>query len=268
MTLQEFANNFKELPLSMNFPSHFPVERYPEGTFEVSPKIIHYHHLSKSSDNQLEEVAIPNISEKIYRFNKSLVKDRKENFSNNFFWDYRYEFDPELGSGIGSREDFLKYKVGIIRQFFSKYDIHSVVDFGCGDLSSIRELSLKSYTGIDLSERVVSKMRVEHPNYDFLVLDIAQEKIHLKRDYDFSICFDTLIHQPNKKSYVTALENILNNTAKAGLINGFDAEPSYKSEIIFFHESLGKTLASFPKIEAILVGSYRQTSIYQWRKIS
>jgi hypothetical protein len=272
VTLSEYEHCFRELPLSMNYPAHFALEKYPEYSFSIQPEIIHYHHMVEKKDGYLLDSSLPYVQTAVKDFNHHLMIDRDLNFSNALFWDFRYEFYPELGSGVGSREDFANYKAAIIRQFCYDNSVEELIDYGFGDLYIFEQIKcskLKKYTGVDISNLAVAKGKLMYPEYNFLEFDISQtvDENNLKISYPYSICFDLLIHQKNKHAYNKVVENIVQTTKYSGLINGFDSPPSYRSEILFFHEPLQKTLSNISNIEIHKVGSYRQTSIYQWRKL-
>ena len=268
--LSEYEYCYRELPLSMNFPAHFEPDRYPNYSLNIQPEIVHYHHMVCKSSGYLLDSSLPKLKNIIEAFNIHQKQDRCDNFCNAAFWDFRYSFYPELGSGISSRGNFGAYKAGIVRQFCHENSVEELLDYGFGDLSlfkQIESLKLKNYTGLDVSMFAVEQGKSVYPEYNFLELDVSEiveEERNISSSY--SICFDLLIYQKDRSAYEKIIKNILETTERGGLISGFDASPNYESEILFFHEPLSKSLSNFSNIEVNKIGSYRQRAIYSWQK--
>jgi len=102
------------------------------------------------------------------------------------------------GSGSGSNENLCKGYVQFLQQFFTEYDIHSIVDIGCGDWQFSKNINFDGidYKGYDVASFVVNRNLVKYkkPNIDF---------IHYNGDFsvlpkaDLEICKDVLQHLPN-----------------------------------------------------------------------
>lgn len=102
------------------------------------------------------------------------------------------------GSGSGSNENLCKGYVQFLQQFFTKYDIHSIVDIGCGDWQFSKNINFAGidYKGYDVASFVVNRnlAKYKKPNIDF---------IHYNGDFsvlpkaDLAICKDVLMHLPN-----------------------------------------------------------------------
>ena len=271
LALNEYEHCFRELPLSMNFPSHFSLDKYPESTLSVKPEIIHYHHMVDHTNGYLLDSPLLNIQSLIKNFNAKVKEDRSKHFSNSLFWDFRYNFNPDLGSGIGSKGKFIAYKSAIVGQFCHDHFVEELLDCGCGDLSLLKQIEvikLKRYIGVDISKLAIDKAKLLYPEYQFVELDLSKplENVALDISCEHSICFDVLIHQKNKEDYLQVIKNILKVTKTSGLINGFSQPYSYESEILFFHEPLQHTFSNFPDIKIKAIGEYRQSVIYEWSR--
>lgn len=102
------------------------------------------------------------------------------------------------GSGSGSNENLCKGYVQFLQQFFTKYNIHSIVDIGCGDWQFSKNINFDGidYKGYDVASFVVNRnlAKYKKPNIDF---------IHYNGDFsvlpkaDLAICKDVLQHLPN-----------------------------------------------------------------------
>ena len=66
------------------------------------PKAIHYHR-STTVDGLLRGVGDPKVDRAIRTVNAAISAQWQEYFPNATFWSHRYQSNPELGSGIGSR---------------------------------------------------------------------------------------------------------------------------------------------------------------------
>ena len=79
-------------------------------------------------------------------------------FDNAAFWDERYRTNIELGSGAGSRGEFLTDKRDLLRGLIARLQPRSILDVGCGDIEVTRELEFDgAYTGIDVSPYVIER---------------------------------------------------------------------------------------------------------------
>lgn len=79
------------------------------------------------------------------------------------FWEARYAGGET--SGAGSYGKLAEYKAEIVNSFVKKYNIHSVIELGCGDGNQLALARYPSYTGIDVSKTAV-KMCIEKFQYD------------------------------------------------------------------------------------------------------
>jgi SAM-dependent methyltransferase len=90
-------------------------------------------------------------------------------FDNAVFWDERYRTNMALGSGAGSRGQFLTAKRDLVRDVIARLRPRSILDVGCGDIEVTRELAFDGiYTGIDLSPYIVERNREIRPDWHFV----------------------------------------------------------------------------------------------------
>lgn len=259
LALGEFGASFAPLPIELNFPGHLALERYASALHDCVPRVLHYHHRVDGRKGGLAPVGLAGVDAAVARFNTRLSQERRGDFSNALFWDMRYRFEPELGSGIGSRGEHALYKTALLRDFIADNAVTSLADFGCGDCASTGELDVRDYIGIDASAEVVERNRTRFPGRRFVLAEIVDADVSASH----SLCFDVLIHQPTPRAYRDAVAAILQRTTRGGLINGFDHAPTLQSDIIFFHEPLCDTLAALG-VRATKLGEYRETPIYFW----
>jgi mannosyltransferase OCH1-like enzyme len=101
------------------------------------------------------------------------------------------------GSGTGSYiENTILYNKFIVK-FIKNNNIKTVTDIGCGDWQSsyliYQQLDGINYMGLDCVKSVIEKNKENHPQYNFLTLDILCNT-DLIRDSDVYIIKDVLQH--------------------------------------------------------------------------
>jgi hypothetical protein len=120
------------------------------------------------------------------------------------FWDSRYARGGT--SGLGSVGINREWKWGVITSVLPFID--QVIDVGCGDLSFWEGRSCPNYIGIDISETIINKNRVEKPEWTFFVspADHFIQGINSKCVF----CFVLLFHIMDTTDFIKILNNICN----------------------------------------------------------
>jgi hypothetical protein len=119
---------FRPLGNDMNFPTHFGKKF---NTLEdVEPRLIHYHSEVDQS-GYIKMCGYPLVDQRLKAFNARLREERQESFDNRLFWNARYQENPELGSGLGSRGEWLEYKQRILVEKLKEQEIKTILDVGC-----------------------------------------------------------------------------------------------------------------------------------------
>lgn len=98
LALKELKLDYKTLGYEYNCPAHIKNIDLLNTKLKNTVKVVHYHS-NISNTGLLHQIANNYLQEPIDRVNEII----KNNFNNSFFWSYRYETNPELGSGVGSR---------------------------------------------------------------------------------------------------------------------------------------------------------------------
>jgi 2-polyprenyl-3-methyl-5-hydroxy-6-metoxy-1,4-benzoquinol methylase len=223
------------LPRRYNHPTH-----HGQLAADEQPWMIHYH---RQMDNQLFLLPTgdPATDKVIEIANAAIYKWRKEEFPNALFWSARYALDPELGSGVGSRGNYLKTKRDLIKSLITQLSATSVIDIGGGDGAVMAGLADRiSHTAVDIAPGARIPYLERNPLASFSVGDISQDSF--SQNADLAICLDLLIHLDNKAAYLSAVENAIEAGSTATLIAGFDDKPVIESSLTFFHEPLIETL--------------------------
>ena len=143
---------------------------------------------------------------------KKYFRSRKEAFDLIYKEGY---WGKDVKSGGGSTLDATKTTREIILKIIEDYDINSMVDVACGDLTwmplVLDELkgSVK-YTGCDIVENLITDHKQKYPQYNFHVLDFVEDKIP---EGELIICREALQHLPIK-DIKQALKNFSGSGAK------------------------------------------------------
>jgi hypothetical protein len=261
LALSEHIEDYEELPVEFNFPGHLDITRYPPHLREARPAILHYHDRVDGRSGGLLEIGLPGVDAAVRAFNQRLREDRRNrNFTNELFWDERYSVAPALGSGIGSRGLHADYKAELVSDLVAAHPhADAIADFGCGDCSLLDRFFPPGYIGVDSSIEVIESNRIRFPATRFIHADMATASVQC----DLSLCLDVLIHQPTCEEFDAVLKQIIANSRVGGLVNGFEYDPGFASDIVFFHRPLGGALEALG-VTAVPVGQYRETIVYQW----
>ncbi len=216
-----------------NFPTTVMV---PQS--EREPYMVH-HHGGLDEHQRLTPVAAGAPSRTIERVNAAIDRFQRQHFDNRAFWNYRYNRHPTLGSGIGSRHEFLALKRELLSRVIPEDTRLSILDWGCGDLEVVKVFQWADYWGVDLSTEALRIARAKRPDWRFSVPDEFDGSPR-----DFILCLDVLIHQRSPETYRALLDTLVSHARIGLLIAGYDRDPDIVSHITFFHEPLGRALES------------------------
>jgi len=124
---------------------------------------------------------------------RNLVRRNYEEISENFNLTRKKEIWPE------------------IRQVADKIkDGDKILDLGCGNgrlLEAVKDKKIK-YLGLDASESLIKKARLNYPGYEFLVQDILDLKLEKLEKYNYIFCLAVLQHIPSRELRVEVLKKM------------------------------------------------------------
>ncbi len=166
-------------------------------------------------------------------------------FDNRAFWDRRYEENPTLGSGVGSRGANLLHKRRIIEAYLQVAAPQTVLDVGCGDHEVLKDVErLSGYTGVDVSAVAVEVNTARFPHRQFRRFDFTQLVDLQYLRSDVVLCMEVLIHQHRRELYDVFVRNLIASARIGGLVSGylFDPNPAIASDIIAWHEAITESL--------------------------
>ena len=127
-------------------------------------------------------------------------------FDNQKFWNDRYKNNPKLGSGPGSRGQNAKMKRDYLDNLIAENKIETVLDYGCGDLNCLTVDAIPIYYGVDTSDVVLQKNKINFPQHKWLS-SVGEIKKDLK--FQLIVCNDVLIHQDTREKFDKIFNNCL-----------------------------------------------------------
>ena len=245
------------LPFASNLPTHLPKDSYARIPAQDIASLHYHKHLDQHGLPLA--VGVNWIDRAVVQARKILTDGRRGAFSNEIFWDHRYDQFPELGSGLGSRDAVLAYKHALLRPYVALIGTGSILDVGCGDLEVFGPLPAVNYTGIDISEQALTIARGKRPDWTFANRDIAGMATG---SYDYSSCIDVLIHQPTTAAAQGLAENLV-RVARKGVFFSIHSAEIQGSGISFNSHGIRDFVANLPGVAAVQqIGSYRDTALY------
>jgi len=136
------------------------------------------------------------------------------------------------GSGPGSLHAVNRPFIDFLTNFIHNNDVHSIVDFGCGDWQYMKSVDLSGvrYLGLDVVDDVLSMVRKRHGRSNISFARTPENLADIPEG-DLIIFKDVLIHLGN--SYVAQLLNLARWKFRFVLsINNYSAEPlQYNTDI-------------------------------------
>ncbi len=237
----------KNITRKYNFPVHLSIEK------TGYPAVLHYHRsVSKVGLIEFNGACDADFQRAIQEANQLIGGC----FNNKVFWSFRYKAFPELGSGVGSREQNLEYKRALLHQLGIE-ESPSILDVGCGDLEVIKTLNLHRYTGIDVSTNAIEIAQKKRPDLKFMLYTGKNDA--LIPAADTVLCFEVLIHQKTSEEYSKIINFLAQKTQRRLIVSGYTEKQVHhdQNHMISYHESLFDSLRKTGKFSTISkVGSH------------
>src|SRR6266516_2520458 len=122
------------------------------------------------------------------------------------YWESRHRESSIQTATLGLGREW-RWK--IINRYAGRID--DVIDVGCGDTKFWFGRDCEAYTGIDISESVVARNRLERPNWKFIVSDCSKP---LPLRARIVLCMELLYHILDEKRFLDALDNLASYTSE------------------------------------------------------
>lgn len=164
-------------------------------------------------------------------------------------------------SGHGSSPEINEMYISYLNEFIKKYNIHSIVDIGCGDWQIMNHIDLTNvdYKGFDVVDEVINENNKLHKSSS-----INFYKTNLNDIYDYPsanllICKDVLQHldyeninhilsKLDKYDHVIIINDFSDNTINHDISNGGYRELDLRTEP--FNMSFDNLLLQWPSHES------------------
>ena len=130
------------------------------------------------------------------------------NFRAKNWWDSRYASGGH--SGAGSYDANYSFKRDYINAVIRRFKIQSIIDFGCGDGSQIKQIDVAAYQGIDISSSVVNRCRKLYEHNSNFSFDVYDEFTMGK--YDLAMSLDVLYHVVEPDQYDLYLNRLFSHS--------------------------------------------------------
>jgi 2-polyprenyl-3-methyl-5-hydroxy-6-metoxy-1,4-benzoquinol methylase len=256
LAMTELGIDAEPLDRALNFPTH--LMHRPE--VDCHPAVLHYHaHL----DDQLllRTTGLPGVDAAVATANQRILEWRRSTLPNSLFFGARYELNPDLGSGVGSRGEVLRYKQRLLQQLLDGCSRSSVLEIGCGDLEVSSCLQLGGYLGVDSAPSAVALARRRRPDWRLEVADPLDRSANLPAA-DVVLCLDVLLHQTPRENYERLVIELARLARGRLIVSGYEDAPAFRSSITHYYEPLTRTLERLTDFhEVSVVGGYRDVSV-------
>lgn len=137
------------------------------------------------------------------------------------YWQRRYSSGGN--SGEGSYGKLARYKANFINQLATDLQISSVLELGCGDGNQASLLSLKHYTGVDISEKCIAACKNKFSTREwqfYIARDFFEQQP--PPAYDLTMSLDVIYHLVEDDVYEQYLQHLLSHSRKYALIYSSD----------------------------------------------
>lgn len=115
-------------------------------------------------------------------------------FSSQKYWENRYASGGNSGPGSYGRLSY--HKADVINSFVTNNNIHSVIEFGCGDGHQLSLILYPYYTGLDVSASAIEmcKNKFKGDSTKTFMLYRPNRKRILSFKADLAISLDVIFH--------------------------------------------------------------------------
>ena len=153
-------------------------------------------------------------------------------FDSKKYWNNRYIKGGN--SGAGSYNNLAQFKGDVINNFIGKNKIKSIVDYGVGDGNQLKLINTEKliYTGIDVSEFIISKCKEEFKN-DKTKTFIHTDNIDNKLKADLVLSCDVIYHLIEEHVYKEYMENLFSMSKKYVIIYAKNEDINHSIHVKF-----------------------------------
>jgi hypothetical protein len=162
--------------------------------------------------NLLKKIPILNYTAKIVYFR--LIAPFKSFTGSEEYWKQRYSSGG--ASGAGSYDKFANFKAEILNGFVRDEEIHTIIEFGCGDGNQLKLSEYPSYIGFDVSPEAIKKCeeifsRDETKGF-YLMAAYANQAAEL------ALSLDVIYHLIEDRVFLAHMERLFDSSTRFVII--------------------------------------------------
>ncbi|MFD2246361.1 class I SAM-dependent methyltransferase [Pontibacter ruber] len=132
------------------------------------------------------------------------------------YWEMRYARGGNSGSGSYNR--LATFKAEVLNLFVEKHNIHSVIEFGCGDGNQLSLANYRKYIGIDVSPTIIEKCKRKFASDDtkeFFVYHPDMLKGNASRfQSELSLSIDVIFHVVEDRMFEIYMSDLFKYASK------------------------------------------------------
>ncbi len=151
------------------------------------------------------------------------------------YWERRYNLGGDSGSGSYNR--LALFKSEIINDFVKKYNIHSIIEWGCGDGEQLKLAKYPQYVGIDVSSKVIEKCKAIFKNdtskcfYCNGAVNTVPDEVFEEPRYDLALSLDVLYHLVEDEIFEQYMEQLFASSKQYVCIYSCNFEKKHEKHV-------------------------------------
>ena len=186
-------------------------------------------------------------------FIKKLI-GQKEIFNSGNYWESRYLSGGNSGDGSYGR--LADFKAAFLNKFIQEKNIHTVVEFGCGDGHQLSLIHYPKYLGLDVSESVIRSCVEKFKNDRSKSFILYNTPTFFNRQFftaNLTVSLDVIYHIVEESLYCKYLEDLFATSSGHVIIYSTNF---YKAETIHilhreFLKYVEENIPTFELVEKI-----------------
>lgn len=155
-------------------------------------------------------------------------------FDSRQYWENRYSAGGN--SGPGSCGPLAEFKADVLNRFVHERQIHSVIEFGCGDGNQLSQAKYPQYRGLDVSRTAIEICRSRFrndPTKSFLLYDPNSYSGSYEAELGLSL--DVIYHLTEDWVFDAYMRDLFRSATRYVIIYSDDLEAPAKNSIHIRH---------------------------------
>jgi len=136
------------------------------------------------------------------------------------YWKKRYESGGT--SGAGSYQKLAEFKAEVLNSIVEEKQIHTVIEYGCGDGNQLKLSEYESYIGFDVSPVAISKCDKLFSDDDNKMFKLIEE--HTIEKAELTLSLDVIYHLIEDNVFSNYMELLFDSSTKLVVIYSSDEE--------------------------------------------